>query len=72
MHVFAKYLKNKGIRQYTAVQALGISHKHMSEILNYKSGVSPELAIKMRDYTNGEVTTDQILDECAQVENANV
>jgi len=67
MHKLVKYLEDENIKHADFALKLGISKKHLSQILNYKTGVSLPLAGKIKDATKGKVTTDMIFDECLKV-----
>jgi len=65
MHILAKYIEDNKIKHADFADKVGISTKHLSQIVNYKTGVSFTLAGTIREATGGVVTADMLLDECA-------
>lgn len=62
------WIHEQGLRVQDAAAELEINPTHLSDILSFqagkssrKKGVSLEIAARIESYTNGEVTTDDIL-----------
>jgi len=55
MHILKQYLKRERINQKDFAARLNISERHLSFILNGKSGVSLELALEIERETSGNV-----------------
>jgi len=68
MHVLAKYLGDNNIQHGHFASELGISKKHLSEIINRKTGISMPLAGTIKEKTG--ISVDELLEECSKTNKA--
>ncbi|MHB1663939.1 MAG: YdaS family helix-turn-helix protein [bacterium] len=60
-HILKIYSFEQNISITKLAEDLGISRSHIYNIIKYRVGLSPKLAKKIEEYTNGEIKAIDLL-----------